>query len=261
MTVAGVKSMPAEKEEQILARRFLDLARTADNKYINTYSDFLNLSEISLFQSVQHTLPNINYELFGGFPHAERKVLCFYGDTSVKAFSDYIHCIRIVPTNKKFSDDLKHPDFLGAILNLGIDRSKVGDILVEEKEGYVYVLSSISRFILDNLEKVKHTNVKLELVEEGDMTITPNFTTIRGTVSSARLDSILALGLHVSRANTSDLIAAKKVYVNSKIVEHGSYNLKENETISVRGYGKFIYQGLEQETKKGRYFVTLLKYT
>lgn len=253
--------MNADKEEQILIRRFMDLARTADNKNIITYSDFLNLSEISLFHSVKHTLLNINYELFGGFSHAERKVLCFYGDDSVKAFSDYIHCIRIVPANKKFSDDLKHPDFLGAILNLGIDRGKIGDILVKEREGYVYVLSSVSEFILTTLTKVKHTNVVLKLATEEDINIEPDFITIRGTVSSERLDSIIALAFKTSRSGIAPLISGQKVYVDGKLVEHNSYNLKEDETVSVRGYGKFIYKGLENQTKKGRYYVTLLKYS
>ncbi len=253
--------MNTDKDEQLLARRFLDLARTANNKYLNTYTDFLNLSEINLFHSVRHSLPNINYEFFGGFSHAERKVLCFYGDDSVKAFSDYITCIRILPLNKKFCDDLKHPDFLGAILNLGIDRSKIGDILVREKEGYVFVLSGISNFIIDNLDKVKHTFVRLEVVDGKDMDIKPDFIEIRGTIPSERLDAIISLAFNTSRSSITPLIAGGKVYVDGKLIEHNSYNLKENETVSVRGYGKFIYKGLENQTKKGRYYVTLLKYT
>ncbi len=105
--------MNIEKEELIFKKRLLDLSRMTATRDICTYTDFLGQNEISLFHSMKYELPNVNYELFGGFAGAERKILCFYGDNSVKAFSGYITCIRIVPVNKKFSDDLNHRDFLG----------------------------------------------------------------------------------------------------------------------------------------------------
>ncbi|WMJ88244.1 YlmH family RNA-binding protein [Anaerocolumna sp. MB42-C2] len=252
--------MNSDKEEQILRKRILDLARAADNKDICTYTDFLNLNEASIFFSMKKDIPNVNYDLFGGYNGAERKVLCFYGDNSVKAFSDYITCIRILPLNKKFSDDLNHRDFLGSLMNLGIDRSKIGDILVKEKEGYVFCESSISRFILDNLDKVKHTNIKCSVMENESPDIQPNFQEIRGSVSSARLDAVIALAFNSSRNSILGLISGGKVFVDGKLIESNSYMLKEEETVSVRGMGKFIYKGKQNQSKKGRYFVALLKY-
>lgn len=252
--------MNNDKEEQILRKRCLDLARAAENKGICTYTDFLNLNEISIFFSIKNDIPNVNYDLFGGYTGAERKVLCFYGDDSVKAFSDYITCIRILPLNKKFSDDLNHRDFLGSLMNLGIDRSKVGDILVREKEGYVFCETTISQFIIDNLDKVKHTNIKCSIMDKDAPDIEPKFQEIKGSVSSARLDSIIALAFSSSRSSMLSLISGGKVYVDGKLVESNSYMLKEEETVSVRGFGKFIYKGMQNQTKKGRYFVILLKY-
>lgn len=252
--------MKLEKEEILLQKRMIELSNMAERKYINTFTDFLNLAEINLFYSIKKELSTVEYGMFGGYDEAERKVLCFYGDSSVKAFSSYISCIKILPLNKKFSDDLTHRDFLGAILNLGIERCMIGDILVREKEGYVFCKTSISRFIIDNLDKVKHTNVRLSIVEGNDLDIKPNFKEIRGTVSSDRLDSIIALAFNTSRSSATSLITGGKVYIDGRLIEHNSYNLKENETISVRGHGKLIYKGLENQTKKGRYYVTLLKY-
>lgn len=252
--------MKLEKEELLLQKRMIELSKTASNKYVNTFTDFLNLAEINLFYSIKNEISTVEYGIFGGYEDAERKVLCFYGDTSVKAFSSYISCIKILPLNKKFSDDLTHRDFLGAILSLGIERCMIGDILVREKEGYVFCETSISEFIIDNLDKVKHTNVKLSIVCGNELDIKPNFKEIRGTVSSDRLDAIIALAFNTSRSSITSLITGGKVYIDGKLVEHNSYNIKENETISVRGHGKFIYKGLENQTKKGRYYVTLLKY-
>lgn len=252
--------MNIDKEAQQLKKRFLELARTADNKGICTYSDFLTLHDISIFYSLKSDLPLINYDLFGGYESADRKVLCFYGDESVKAFSNYITCVRILPLNKKFSDDLNHRDFLGAILNLGIDRCKIGDILVKEKEGYVFCETVISSFICNNLVKVKHTSIRCEICEEEVPEIKPDFQEIKGTVASARLDSVIALAFHTSRNSILGLIAGGKVYIDGRLVESNSFLLKDNQTVSIRGYGKFIYKGLQNQNKKGRYYVTLLKY-
>lgn len=252
--------MNKDKEEMIFKRRLLDLAFMTEKRDICTYADFLNQNEISIFHSIRNELPKVNYELFGGYDGAERKILCFYGDNSVKAFSSYIACIRILPVQKKFSDDLNHRDFLGAIMNLGIERSLIGDILVKDKEGYVFLKSSIATFIMDNLSKIKHTTIKCELVEEDAPEIKPKFETIRGTIASERLDAIIAMAFKASRSSILPLISGGKVFVDGKLIESNSYMLKEDETVSVRGYGKFIYKGLETQTKKGRYYVSLLKY-
>jgi RNA-binding protein YlmH len=252
--------MNNDKEEQILRKRFMDLARAAENKGICTYTDFLNLNETSIFFRMKKEILNVNYDLFGGYTDAERKVLCFYGDESVKAFSDYITCVRILPLNKKFSDDLSHRDFLGALMNLSIDRSKIGDILVKEKEGYVFCETTISQFIIDNLDKIKHTSIKCNIMEQDAPDIVPNLQEIKGSVSSARLDSVIALAFNSSRNSILSLISGGKVFVDSRLVESNSYMLKEEETVSVRGLGKFIYKGMQNQTKKGRYFVILQKY-
>lgn len=252
--------MNSEKEEQILKRRFLDLAKAAEYKGICTYTDFLGLNEISIFYRMKNDLPNVKYELFGGYEGAERKVLCFYGEESVKAFSDYITCIKIQPVNKKFSDNLNHRDFLGALMNLGIDRGKIGDILVKENEGYVFCENNISQFIIDNLDKLKHTSIKCSIIDMDTPDIQPELKEIRGSVSSPRLDSVIALAFNSSRNSILGLISGGKVYVDGRLVESNSYILKEDETVSVRGMGKFIYRGMQNQTKKGRYFVVLSKY-
>jgi RNA-binding protein YlmH len=252
--------MNTDKEDSLLKKRLLELARTAYNKNINTYTDFLTLHDISIFHSIKPELPNVNHELFGGFDAAERKILCFCGDSSVKAFSDYIACIRILPNNKKFSDEFSHRDFLGSIMNLGIERGKIGDILVKEKEGFIYCESRIGTFLADNLEKIKHTKVSCEVIYGDLPDFPPDFKEIRGSVASPRLDAVIALAFQSSRSSILSLIAGGKVFVDGRLIESNSYQLKENETVSVRGHGKFIYKGLENQTKKGRYYVSLLKY-
>ncbi len=252
-----------EKEEQLLRRRLLDLANTAYSRGIILFSDFLNMNEQNICYSLKNELPMIKYFAYGGFLDAERKVLCFCGDELLKEPADITYpicCIKVVPVNEKFSDKLNHRDFLGAVLNLGLDRGKIGDILVDEKEGYLFVNSQVSDFISSELIKVKHTMVKCMLIDRKDFIYQPNFREITGTVSSTRLDSILSVAFHSSRSSLTGLIEGGKVAVGGKIVISNSYQLKDNDIVSVRGMGKFIYSGTSYQTKKGRYSVKILLY-
>lgn len=255
--------MNLDKEELILRKRLQDLAKTADNRGICLFSDFLNLYEQNIFLSLKQELPRIKYFTYGGFTDAERKILCFCGDASVENAEELafpITCIKAVPVNRKFSDTLNHRDFLGAVLNLGLDRSKVGDILINDNEGYLFVHSQISSFICDHLTKVKHTIISCEEIGYEDFDYRPALKEITGTVSSLRLDSILSVAFQKSRSSLSGLIEGGKVYVGGKLILQNSYVLKDNDVVSVRGLGKFIFAGTSYQTKKGRYSVKILLY-
>ncbi len=252
-----------DKDEQILRRRFQDMAISADFRGGSIFSDFLNLNEQSIFMSMKQELPKIKYFTYGGFEDAERKILCFCGDedgTDLEELDWPIACIKLTPANRKFSDTLTHRDFLGAILNLGIDRSKVGDILIQENEAFLFCTKPISSFITEQLSKVKHTTIRAAISSGKDFIYKPKLRELTGTVSSVRLDSILSIAFKSSRSSMTGLIEGGKVFVNSREVLSNSYQLKEKDIVSVRGYGKFIYDGTNYQTKKGRYSVKLLLY-
>ena len=264
------------KEETILIKRFIELSRLADKRYTQNFTSFLNLNEQSLFYANRKEYMDTPYSIYGGYQDAERKMVCFHGgmipenatflsgseieiDTKDLAKLYPISCVHISPLHAKFSDDLNHRDFLGAILNLGIDRSRVGDIFLKENEGYVFCDTNIANFIVDSLTKIKHTNVTCDLTSE-EFTITPSFITIHGTITSVRLDAIIATAFQCSRSGIVGLISGGKVFVNGKEITSSSYVLKEGDIVSVRGKGKFIYEGTTYVTKKGRYSITVKRY-
>lgn len=256
--------MNQDKEEQLLRKRLLDLANTSYQRGINLFSDFLNLNEQSLISDPKNELPRIKYFANGGFSDAERKILCFCGNeqlTKEEELAFPITCIRVEPINQKFSDTLNHRDFLGAVLNLGLDRGKIGDILIEDNMGTIFAHTAISRFITEQLTKVKHTMVSCTIIEQKDFHYQPKYTEITGTVSSVRLDSILSVAFKSSRSSLTRLIEGGKVFVGGKQILSNSYTLKENDIVSVRGMGKFIFAGTSYQTKKGRYSVKVLLYS
>ena len=66
--------MQEAKEEQILIKRLKELGTKAYYKDILTYTDFLNLNEISIFHSIKKDLCKLLYESYGGYEGAERQV-------------------------------------------------------------------------------------------------------------------------------------------------------------------------------------------
>ena len=101
-----------EKEEQLFRKRVLELAELCFHRDMPSNTDFLNLNEQTIFQSISGTLPPVRYVLAGGFPGAERKVVCFLPSYKEELEDPPFECLRISARNKKFSGELTHRDFL-----------------------------------------------------------------------------------------------------------------------------------------------------
>lgn len=261
------------KEEQLLEKRLIELSKTAYHRDIITYSDFLNLNELNILHSLPKDKLYTGYTTFGGYDLAERQMAAFLPDAlylrGVSGIDNGIemdsldfpfHILSIEPLNDKYAEELTHRDYLGAILNLGIERSKLGDILVNGKQAVIFIQSALSPFLQNELTRVRHTSVLLKEISLQDYHYSPRYEEIKGTVASVRLDSLLSLAFASSRTKLTGLIEGAKVYVNGRLMTTNSYQVKEEDIISVRGMGKFKYKGTLSKTKKNRIFIMLYKY-
>ena len=250
-----------EKEEYLLKKRLLELAGLCVQRDVPAHSDSLNLNEQTIFYSIIRELPPVPYILAGGFELAERKIVCFlpsYMDES--SFEPPVSCIRFTPLNARFAEDLTHRDYLGSVMNLGIDRCKTGDILLNDNETYLFCLEDMAPYIAGEMTRVRHTSVKTEICRPGEISYTPRFEEIEGSVASVRLDSVLALAFRCSRSKILPYIQGERVFINGKMAVSNSASLKEGDIVSVRGLGRFRYTGVRSETKKGRMFISVQKY-
>lgn len=249
-----------KKEELMLQKRLIELSKLSYQRGIVTYSDFLNLNELNIL----HTMPKnelyTNYEVFGGYDFSERQMVAFLPDALCYDYFYPISVLKISPLQKKFAESLSHRDYLGAILNLGIERSKIGDILVQESSAVLFIHQSLETFVQEELSRVRHTSVTVEPEPLHNFSYTPKVEEKKGTVSSLRLDSLMALAFSSSRTKLVSYIENGKVFVNGKLITSNGYQIREEDIISVRGLGKFQYKQTLSQTKKGRYFVTVHLY-
>ena len=253
----------------LLEKRIQELADTAQKRDIVTFTDFLNLNEQNILHQTMQKFSWIKGETFGGYEGAERQIAAFIPDTlfhdEYSRFYDTpveypISCIRIVPRNRKFADKLSHRDILGALMNLGIERSKTGDIAVCEEESYLFCSRTLSELICRELTRIRHTSVDCSVCQPEDFTYTPATKLIRGSVASVRLDAVMALAFQSSRSSLLSEIEAGHVFVNGKSVTSNAYSLKNQDIVSVRKMGRFRYNEVVGETKKGRCMIQLEKY-
>lgn len=237
-------------EENLLKKRFLELADRSFAKNIYTFTEFLSPAEQNL---LRFTVKGVPYHFEGGFENAE-KALCVFGSEELCGYieSAPITFIKIEPCSMKFSGELAHRDFLGSIMSLGIRRSTLGDIIVKNNIAFAPCLDNIADYICENLVEIKHTNVRCSKIDFIPDDMIPQPIENEFVVASERLDSVISAIYKLSRSESKGLCEHEKVFVGGIPVLNASYTPKDGDIITVRGHGKIVYCGIKLETKKGR---------
>ena len=281
--------------EEYLAKRIVDLYKQSERNNVFYFTDFLTPADAAEAEGIVRSETGIPMDVIrhmmcasGGAEGAERVMLRF-GNPDLFGYEvDFpIVAVKAEPLNAKFADELTHRDFLGALMNLGIERDVIGDIIVRRsgsssraedigngtgraaagaqekgKACIAYILSkdTIAPFIAENLTRVKHTSVMCRILAETPEDIVPSFERLKLNVASERIDSIVARICNISRGKAQAMFPQHQVFLDGRILENDSAALKEGSVISIRGYGKYIYRGTEHETKKGRLMVVVDRY-
>lgn len=250
-------------EEEKLMKRFSELSEQSYQNNVFYFTDFLSASDAALVYRKTEGIRIVRDDitLWGGAEGCERVMIRFGNEGEFGYSVPFpIQIIKVEPLMKKFADELNHRDFLGALMNLGIERDTIGDIVVKEKNAYVFVVERIADYIQENLSQVKHTSVKCSVLTTMPEEVRPELESVELIVASVRMDSILAKLYHLSRTQAMELFRKKLVLVNGRVYENNSGTPKENDVIAVRGYGKFIYRRIAYDTKKGKQAIVVERY-
>lgn len=208
------------------------------------HTDFMTVSEQSALRTLRLPLP---CAFFGGYEGAERVIAVFGEEADPQS---YVACIGIRPKQQKFADELTHRDFLGALMNLGVKRETMGDILVVENAGYLFCLADMADFILQNLDRVKRTAVNCAYAQAPAGTAEPEPVSL--VVASLRADALLSAAFHLSREQSKSAVSEGRLFINGKQSFSASADLKEGDILSLRGVGRVAYLGPERATRRGK---------
>lgn len=249
---------------KLLIAKIIDKYEFSKTKNKITYTDFLNISEISVVKNVLKEEQIKNYIIYGGKEETDRSLVIFYPEKFSKEmveknFEKIFQVIRInLPNNIKY----EHREFLSGIMKLGIVREKFGDIIVTDFGADIIVLSEISKILsndLKTLTRFRKAEITIENINELSL-IETEFEDVNIIVSSIRLDNFVAELVNCSRNNSEEIINEGKVFINSINEFKPSKKININDIITIRGKGKFIFDGIEKETRSGRYLLNMRKY-
>ena len=247
-------------KKELFLSKILDKASRAENTQRVEYSDFLDPSQRNIVNSILDQREGVNYFFSGGYPGAEREVVVFRPDFISEDDVEVTEIFKLLRVKPNKRDSLSHRDYLGALMGLGIKREKIGDILVGEDRCDIVILREMAEYVSYNLQKVGNTRVDVETADLSGI-ITPELKVkiINTTVASLRLDCISGAGFGISRTRASELIRGEKLNLNWEITDSVSKQVKEGDTISIKGRGRIVVEKVAGTTRKGRINITIKK--
>lgn len=236
-----------------------DLERTAGIRSVPVFTAFLTPEEQAqaseFFQSFK------GLEFFGGFDGAERRMLGILPDADQAQAMENLFPLKAMEIRGSTFERFGHRDVLGSILALGVKREMVGDILADGACARTIVHSSVFPLVRQELKRVARDTVTCREIPLSELQgAGPKFELQSGTVSSLRLDAILALALKCSREKVERLIREGLVQVNHVLSREKDKVLTEGDVCSIRGIGKLKLAEVAGLTKKGRISVKLYRY-
>ena len=265
-----------DKKIKQLTARLGDLFSESQRGYI-TFSSFLDPAEVFWVKNnVTHLGAKGLCFLYGGYKNAERKCAFFlpefYSDLieSIDEFESVVsllegelsESIKMLKIKGSGYRNLSHRDFLGALLNMGIERSAIGDLCITDDNTCVlFATASVAALILDGCERIGSDKVKIEEIPLlGGFSFERKTKQISDTVASDRLDCVVSALGSASREKAKNLILSGLVECNYSVSDRTDLRISEGDTITIRGTGKFIIDSITEETKKGRIKLAARKY-
>ena len=256
-------------DRSALCARLDDLFEGADRGEPRV-SDFLSPAE--LYFALKHIgAIGKSVMCFGGYEGAERQ--------RIYALPEYLEDIQQISELEDygFSSDivalelitdgyraLSHRDYLGSLLGLGIERAVIGDVLVFGDRGesaIVFADKTISVYIKEQLERISSEKVRVRAIALCDVQVPERrFADISDTVASPRLDCIVAAVCSLSRERAREAVEDGLVELDFECEERADRAVNAPCMLSVRGYGRYKINSVNDKTKKGRYRLLAQKY-
>lgn len=238
-----------------------DLAKRCYQTNMYTFTDFLALGDLSDFLDASREFNYVAFTIWGGNEACERKMIRFGSEEQLGYIEEFpIVALEIKPVMEKFSDDLNHRDFLGSLMNLGIERDTLGDLFVKDNKAVLFCEERMADYIKDNLIKIKHTQVTVKTITDIDNLTVSEKKEMSVSVASERIDGVISHVYNLSRNESAMMFQTGKVFLNGRLMENESRKLTPGDVVSVRGHGKFEFCELGGVSRKGKQYIKVKLY-
>ncbi|MBS4769790.1 RNA-binding protein [Carnobacteriaceae bacterium zg-ZUI240] len=241
------------KEEHQFIDKILEYKSRVEDTYVDVVCHFLTPRQLKV-ASALFSKDDVVKWYESQLPTERKRAVISY---NVPESDDFEEVILNIQYPSKFYQ-LKHSSILGAVLNLGVKREYIGDIVTDGEQWQMIVAKSIADLICRDLQRIGKASVKvvpttilLDAVDTGEL--------VETLVSSLRLDAMISEGFNVSRALSKTMVESGVVSLNWVVCEKSEVEVCEWDVISVRGYGRMTLQQIMGTTKKGKFKIILCK--
>lgn len=240
-----------QQEDRIL------LAHVADMVRRSAYRSFTAFLDMRQYTMLTEHLQAGTYRFFGGYPDAQRGMLCIHPQDLPPADDEYpFRCLTF--TFRK-EDSISHRDVLGSIMAQQVQRDTIGDILLSPGRVQCFAAPAAAAVCMQ-LKKIGRVGVHVT----DSLPFTDGYVQetrlLTGTVETPRLDAVLRTALNRGRGTCAELIRSGLVTLNYRQIQEISCIVRQGDVFSVRGFGKFRIHELSGPTKKGRLHISIEKF-
>ena len=251
-----------DADERMVLARALDQMDRAASRSIPCATQFLSPAQRSALEPLLAASGHPRHLFHGGYEGAERTVCVFLpdwleaGDWTAEDGLAAIEC-AYPPTGA----DLTHRDLLGGLMGIGLTREKVGDILTGDTAAQIVCLKEAAPIILSQFDQAGRYRLKLREIPLSHLSPTPaQVKIIHDTVSTLRLDAVLASGFSLARGKAADAVAAGRVSVNHRECVKPDKPVAEGDVLTCRGLGKCVLKTVGGQSRKGRIIIEIERY-
>ncbi|MCL1988399.1 MAG: YlmH/Sll1252 family protein [Firmicutes bacterium] len=243
--------------DELELSKVLDKFLLCEKRQIATFTNFYSPNNWANFISQIKPTKATKIVAFGGNEETERKIIGFFpafgNDFDNPQAIAELFPIKIlqIKHNSKFNKPPRHQDYLGAIIGLGLERTKIGDILTGADYAEIFAYSDISDYICTQLNKVGNTTVTAKISQTATL-IKATEKILQVNVASMRLDVVLSAIFKLSRKEVSALILAEKAFVNWIPCKSQTKTVNIGDILTLRGYGRAKIGDILGTTKKDR---------
>ena len=248
-----------EPEDRLLLAKVLDKYEQSQRKNIPAATLFLSPREQQLVQALLNAAGvRSGYVLDGGYEEAERKIAVFLPDWAEDAERELVFLRALF---HGADSALTHRDILGSLMGLGVERDRLGDILVSPHSADIIAAPSLRDFFLREWTEAGRVKLTVaEIAREELLLPQVQVKVLRDTVSSLRLDAVAAAAFSISRGKAAELIAAGRVNLDHVPCLKPDKPVAEGAVLTARGFGKAKLKEVGGLSKKGRTGITIERY-
>ena len=218
-------------------------------------TNFLTTEEQDILLLEKKHYPTLKIDFETGFKGGERKkAIIYFKDGSYNAG---ITILKLTYGNKY--KEITHRHILGNLMALGIDRNRVGDIIICDGYAFVAVDTKLVSFLKQEFKILNHLPLLVEEFFE-EVEISDNGIEKKIFVSSLRADAGIAASFNLSREKVSELFEHEFVKINQKVINKIFKEVNVNDLISIKHYGRIKIIDNNNKTRSGRIVLQILLY-